>query len=345
MPSCMLKVAEISEGYSSDFYITQGFQQKTLVWGLSMNRNVKVTIGICVKDCESTIGEAIESILAQDFPHQYAEMIFVDDGSKDRTLQVILDYIPHIDIHVKVFHTDWKGLGSARNLVVSSAHGDYITWVDGDMILPVDHVRKQIEFMERNPKVAIAKARYGTCSEDNLPSALENLAFQAVDARYKGLVSSRVMGTGGAVYRVRAVRQIGGFDENIKGAGEDADIEYRMRTAGWLLYRATPALFYERRRNTWKGLWKEYFWLGYGGPRVYRKNSKEIALYKMVPIAGFLTGALYSIIAYKAWRRKIAFLLPIQCTFKRTAWLFGFIVAQLEEYTRGRNTFRRQSRL
>ena len=45
----------------------------------------KVTIGVCARNCETTIGEAVESIIMQDYPHELIEVIFVDDGSTDGT--------------------------------------------------------------------------------------------------------------------------------------------------------------------------------------------------------------------------------------------------------------------
>jgi len=291
----------------------------------------KVTIGVCVKNAEATIKDAIGSILVQDFPHELMEVIFVDDGSEDKTLSIIKSYVPKMDMQVNVFHHKWKGLGPSRNVVVNNASGDYIIWVDGDMILPRDHVRKQVEFMEQNPAVGVAKARYGIYPQENLVGALEDIGYVAVDFKYEGEVAdSRAMGTGGSIYRVKAIRQVGGFDNYISGVGEDADAEYKIRNAGWILYRAAPALFYERRRKTWKDLWREGFWHGYGGYYVFRKNRDIIALYKMVPLAGFVAGVWYSIIAYKLLRRRWVFLLPIQYTFKRTAWFFGFIKGQID---------------
>jgi len=291
-----------------------------------------VTIGICVRNCEAFVKDAIESVLDQDFSHELMEVIFVDDGSEDDTLSVILDSISRMDMKTKAFHSEWKGLGPARNVVVDNACGDYIVWVDGDMILPRDHVRKQVEFMQQNPNVGIAKARHGNWPGENLVGFLENIAFQAVDFKYRGKVVSRALGTGGSIYRVEAIRQVGGFDSHITGVGEDADAEHRIRKAGWLLYRATSALFYERRRKTWKALWGEGFWHGYGGHYILRKNSGVLALYKMTPLAGFLAGVWYSIIAYKIMRRKIVFLLPLQYAFKRLAWCFGFAKGQIDEY-------------
>lgn len=290
-----------------------------------------ITVGICVRNCEAFVKDAIESVIDQDFPHELMEVIFVDDGSADGTLSVIRDSVSRMDMKTKVFHTEWKGLGPARNLVVDNASGEFIVWVDGDMILPRNHVRKQVEFMRKHPTVGVAKARHGTWSGENLVGFLENVAFQATDFEYRGKAASRALGTGGSIYRVKAIRQVGGFDNRIAGVGEDADAEQRIRKAGWLLYRATPAIFHERRRKTWKALWDEGFWHGYGGHYIIRKDSAVLTLYKMTPMAGFLAGVWYSIIAYKVMRRKIVFLLPLQYAFKRLAWCFGFAKGQVDE--------------
>lgn len=299
-----------------------------------MRSKVKVTVGVCVRNAEATIKEAIDSIVGQDFPHELMEVIFVDDGSNDGTLKVILDSVPRMDRPgmIKIFHHKWRGLGAARNVVVDNAEGKYIIWVDGDMVLPSDHVRKQVEFMQHNPTVGIAKARYGVHHEENLVGLLENIACLAVDSKHGKKITSRPLGTGGSIYQVEVIRQVGGFDSHIKGVGEDLDAEYRIRNAGWLLYMGTPAIFYERRRKSWKSLWKEYFWHGYGGHYIYRNNKGIITLYKMVPPAGFLAGVWYSTVAYRIIRRKTVFLLPFQYAFKRIAWCFGFIKGQIDRY-------------
>jgi len=43
------------------------------------------------------------------------------------------------------------------------------------MILPRDHVIKQVEFMNKNPKVGIAKARYGMINQESIVAVLENV--------------------------------------------------------------------------------------------------------------------------------------------------------------------------
>lgn len=288
----------------------------------------KVTIGVCVRDSAATLREAIESIICQDFPHELMEVIFVDDGSEDNTLSIVQEYVSRMGVTAKVFHTSWQGLGAARNLVVENAEGKYIVWVDGDMVLPENHVRKQVAFMEQNSKVGIAKAKYGMPSGKNIVAALENIPFIVYDSK-DGPVNSKLPGTGGSVYRVEAIREVDGFDNHLKGVGEDQDAAYRVKAAGWFLERS-PAIFYERRVEAWKDLWDKYFWYGYGDYHLYRKNRNIFSLYKMVPIAGFVAGALCTLDAYRVTRRKSVFLLPFHFAFKMTAWCLGFTKSKVD---------------
>jgi len=277
-----------------------------------------------VRNCQDLIREAIDSIINQDYPHELMEVVFVDDGSEDKTLAIIEGYVPKMDMPTKVFHQEWKGLGSARNVVVNNASGKYIIWVDGDMQLPRSFVRKQVTFMERNPSVGIGKGKYGIYVQENLVSTLENMEFIASNFRLKGKENSTPLGTGGSIYRFEAIRQVGGFDQNITGSGEDMDAEYRIKASGWLL-NITPAVFYERRRKTWKALWNEYFWHGKSASYLFGKNVRIINPYKLWPPVTLVTEFFRVTFVYKLTCRKVALLLPIHYIFKRIAWLFGFI--------------------
>lgn len=294
-----------------------------------MTEKIKVTIGICVKNCEATVNDAIDSVLNQDFPHKNMEIIVVDGCSKDKTLNIIKNKLENSDISYRIFKEN-QGLGAARQIVVKNARGDYVIWVDGDIVLTPSYVRRQVEFMDKNPHVGIAEGKYGLRLEGNFVADLENIVAVVHTSQNISNIG-QLAATEGAIWRVKAIRQVGGFDINIKGAAEDCEASYRVKAAGWSIC-VNNEFFIEICRKSWGELLDQYFWYGYGSHYIYHRNKGMLKLYKLTPIAGFFAGSLYSIKAYKLIREKKVFLLPIHYGFKRLSWLLGFIKAHIDKY-------------
>jgi len=293
-----------------------------------------VTIGVCVRNGEDTIKEAIESIIEQDFPNELVELLVVDGYSKDNTLSIAKKSLESSVIKSEIFGEN-RGLGYARQIVVDNAEGKYIVWVDGDMVISKDYVRKLSDFMERHPKVGIAKGKQALESKGNLLATLEafsRAAGKMVDYQSERAYS-KALGTSGSIYRTRAIRQVGGFDKNLKGYGEDWDVEIRVREAGWsLLTIDAKYLDYERRGLAWKTLWSRYWRRGYDTHCFLHKNNGMIKHYRMLPPAAVISGLLHAHILFKLTCQKAVFLLPFQYLFKMTAWYFGFIKSHLNTY-------------
>jgi glycosyltransferase involved in cell wall biosynthesis len=293
----------------------------------------KVTIGVCVKNGASTIREAIESIINQDFPRESMELVVVDGYSKDKTLSIIEDSLKNTEIKSKIFYEN-KGLGYARQMVIDNAEGNYVVWVDGDMVISEDYVNKLVGFMERNPEVGIAKGKQ-IWESSNLLGTLEaysRAAGKMVDYRSEK-ARSKALGTSGSIYRIEAIKQVGGFDENLKGYCEDWDIEIKTRAAGWSL-RTTDAKYldYERHGLTWKNLWSRYWLRGYYTHYFLHKNRGLLKHYRMFPPAAFLSGLFQVHRLFKLTYQKAVFTLPFQHVFKMTAWYSGFIRSHLSSY-------------
>lgn len=294
-----------------------------------------VTVGVCVRNSAATLREAIESILCQDYPHKLMEVIFVDDGSEDETLSIIKSYVPKINMKVRVFHHKWKGLGYSRNVVIANAEGDFILWVDGDMALSGDFVSKLLNFMKQHPKVGIVKGKQALQSGGNMLATLE--AYSRAAGRMVDYQSERArsksLGTGGSMYRLEAIRQLGGFDENLKGYGEDQDIEIRVRADGWSL-ATTDAKFsdYERYGLAWRSLWRRYWLRGYHTHYFLHKNRGLLKHYRMLPPTAVLAGLFHASTLFKSTGEKKVFLLPFQYALKMSAWYFGFIKGHLDSY-------------
>jgi glycosyltransferase involved in cell wall biosynthesis len=285
-----------------------------------------VTIGICVKNREDLVSKAIQSVAEQEYPRNLMETIIVDDGSTDRTLSVVKTSVQELGLSARIVHQKWKGLGPARNVVVKGASSKYIIWVDSDMQLARDFVKTQVAFMEEHPHVAIAKGSYGMY-DTNIVSSLENIEFITTNSQRMRQIDANALGTGGSIYRVEAIRAVGGFNDSIKGSGEDAEAENRIRQAGWKL-EITSAVFFEIRRSSWRSIWEEYFWHGKGSMQVVERKTVT-SLYKFFPPFALFVECMRITVAYKMVQRKIAILLPLHFVFKRTAWLAGLLMAGL----------------
>jgi glycosyltransferase involved in cell wall biosynthesis len=295
----------------------------------------KVTLGVCVRNCEKYLSETIESIMGQDYPHLLLRLVFVDDGSEDGTLMVLQELAGEVDFPQKVLHTPWRGLGHARNMVITNAEGDFILWVDGDMILQNNYISQLVAFMEAHPEVGIAKGKQSLKLGSNLVAMLEG--FARADRRSTNYRSKkarqRSLGTGGAIYRFDAIRDAGMFDERLQGYGEDQDFEIRVRTAGWLLDTVDVKFFdYERYSMSWAELWHRYWVRGYYTHCFDHKNPHMITHYRMFPPAAFVFGLLHSFHIYGLTHRKEVFFLPFHYGFKMTAWYVGYFKGHADSY-------------
>jgi glycosyltransferase involved in cell wall biosynthesis len=89
------------------------------------------------------LGEAIESVLAQSYPH--FEIIVVDDGSPDDTGQVAKRYPS-----VRYVRQDNQGLGAARNSGIQASSGTYLVFLDADDRLLPNHLRANLKAFEEH---------------------------------------------------------------------------------------------------------------------------------------------------------------------------------------------------
>jgi glycosyltransferase involved in cell wall biosynthesis len=309
------------------------------VWSLASRT---VTIGICVRNCEEFIEEAIQSIVEQDYPHSLMELIFVDGNSTDETLSIVKRLTANIGIRAKILSDSGGGLGVARNMVVFNAIGDFILWVDGDMVLSRDYVTKLVEFIEKNPKVGIAKGMQSLNCGDDIVGSLEGYARvlgHMVNYRsMKGKLKS--LGTSGCIYRIKPLREIGGFDCDMRGYGEDQDIEIRMRSRGWELDTvAVEYQDYERHGVKWKQLWRRYWLRGYYSHCLFSKHPGMLKHSRMSPPAAFFLGAVQSLKLYKLTLRKKVFILPLHYFFKMTGWYLGYVHSHLNSYEPSNNFY------
>lgn len=110
-----------------------------------MNKNALISVVIPVYNGERYIGEAIESVLAQN--HDNIEIIVVNDGSTDATEDVVHSYQ-----EVKVISQPRKGVSTARNRGIEISSGEFIAFLDADDLWTKDKLRIQNSLFMSHPR-------------------------------------------------------------------------------------------------------------------------------------------------------------------------------------------------
>ncbi len=117
-----------------------------------------VSIIIPCYNSEQFVSEAIDSVLDQS--HKAFEIIVVDDGSTDNSLNVLKQYT-NVDNVLILQHEGGvnKGVSSTRKLGVSKAKGKYIAFLDADDIFDSRKLEKQLKIFQKYPEVVLVHSK------------------------------------------------------------------------------------------------------------------------------------------------------------------------------------------
>ena len=113
---------------------------------------VSVLMAAC--NAESTIAEAVDSVLRQTYPN--LELIVVDDGSTDRTAAILATYGERI----RVMSQANCGLSSARNAGCRAARGDFFALMDADDRCAPQRINAQMAVMRQFEDVALCSTEF-----------------------------------------------------------------------------------------------------------------------------------------------------------------------------------------
>lgn len=132
-----------------------------------------VTIAIAAYNVEKFLRDGLEYIQNQTYPN--LEILLVDDGSTDHTPE-ICNEIAKEDSRIRVFHKENGGLGSARNVGIDQAKGEYLYFFDVDDSVEPDFIADSVQYAERKNADLIIYgyyARFSNSSEEELISVSE----------------------------------------------------------------------------------------------------------------------------------------------------------------------------
>jgi glycosyltransferase involved in cell wall biosynthesis len=219
----------------------------------------KLSILMNVFDGENDIPHILDSLLRQTI--QDFELVILDDGSTDRTVQVVQRYANEFK-ELKLIRAPHLGLRLARERGFRSVNGDVCLILDTDEILPAEDTLQRFLEPFEDPKVAGVGGIKLPSTNDAWVSQGLKVVRQAV---YQGRV--RPDGTaefvvGGAMaVRVEAVNAVGGFTTNAN-VGEDKDISWRLREAGWKLVGRNDIVILHKDPTTVQGIYRDGYKMG-----------------------------------------------------------------------------------
>lgn len=245
----------------------------------------KIGFVILTWNSEKCIGECLKSIRSMDFAFLSGKVIVVDNGSSDKTLEIVRSFTGSSNFTVEVLSLDKNyGTTSSRNKGITRLLNDpdieYICILDSDTVVNANAVLNLMKVLENDKGCAVVgprmKDKNGVFQNSgrNIPTLIEKL-FKVLPfgtLREKGLemeTSVQVDGSGisevgylmSACWMIRKeiFKTVGLLDEKIFYAPEDAEFCIRCHKAGYTVkYCRDAEIVHEWQRLSRKKLFSKH---------------------------------------------------------------------------------------
>lgn len=236
--------------------------------GLDRDAQPAVSVIVPVYNDPDGVRTTLESLLDQSVPRRSYEVVVVDNGSTDETRSVVRSFVARFD-HVRlVVEADVQGSYAARNRGIRSARGSILAFVDADMCVDPDWLRRAVTAMEASG------AEYLACAVQlYVPGETESLA-----GKYNRLTDLQVgrfirrmrfAPTCSLLVRRSLLEALGPFDPRFRSSG-DLEFGHRVDRSGRPLYYAPDVVMYHPARTTVRSLLRKSYRIGRGKVELHR---------------------------------------------------------------------------
>jgi glycosyltransferase involved in cell wall biosynthesis len=188
------------------------------------------------------LGESIASALGQS--HREIEIIVVDDGSTDETVETARSFSD-----VRCLSLLGDGLASARNAGLNECNGYYILFLDADDRLLPHAIEEGIRCLGEHPECAFAYGHVKLIAIDGSPLPTPRQLAVASNHYVELLRRNFIWTTGAVLYRREALDLVGGFNPAV-AASADFDLNARMARRFPVCCTDTTTLEYRRHPNS-----------------------------------------------------------------------------------------------
>lgn len=216
--------------------------QSELTEPAGRDANSLVSVVVPTKNCVRTIERCLRSIREQIWPA--VELVVVDNFSKDGTWSIAQEYA---DVAIQA----GPERSAQRNLGIERSTGDWVMWIDGDMVLPASILERAME-AARNadgvfiPEITVGAGYWTRCRALERSCCTEELLVQ----------SPRLV-------RRSYMLETGGFVTSLSGT-EDAELRTRMLEDGCTLKWIPDLIVHDEGRMTLGGVLSKRYYYGRG---------------------------------------------------------------------------------
>ena len=202
-----------------------------------MRSQIDISVVVCTYNRAVMLRRTLQSLAVQQCGAdlQY-EVIVVDDGSTDKTADVVREAKRCTDRPVTYIRVEGVGVAAARNVAVQAARGEWIAFCDDDQVADSVWLRELCRAQHRTSAVCIGGARSLELSEAMLavlPKQIRLILGEIpAESDIRRCTRDDLVCTGNLFLRRGVILAVGGFDESLKQGGEDTDLILRVRTAG-----------------------------------------------------------------------------------------------------------------
>jgi cellulose synthase/poly-beta-1,6-N-acetylglucosamine synthase-like glycosyltransferase/spore germination protein YaaH/peptidoglycan/xylan/chitin deacetylase (PgdA/CDA1 family) len=234
----------------------------------------EVTVLIPAHNEESVIVQTVQSVLHSDLNEIH--VIVVDDGSSDRTLELLQGNFGKND-RVQIIHQVNQGKAAALNNALSYAKTEFVVTIDADTEIERDAIRKLLRHFS-DPKVGAVAGNVKVGNRSRWLTrwqALEYITSQNMEKRAFDLLNciTVVPGALGA-WRREAIEAVGGITADT--VAEDADLTIAIRRLGWRVTYDEEAIAWTEAPETPGQLIRQRFRWTFGTLQSFWKHSDTL---------------------------------------------------------------------
>lgn len=230
---------------------------------------MNASIVIPVFNGEKTIPKTLEALQKQTGKMDF-EIIVIDDGSTDRTADVIRKFPG-----ARLVSQQNAGPAMARNRGAKLAKNEIVVFLDADCVPEKDWLPEMLKPFS-DSKVVGVQGRYVNPIR-NLMAEFVQLEIEERYERMARFDSIDFIGSYSAAYRKKVFLEEGGFDENYRiASGEDPDFSFKLADKGYKMVFNPKAIAAHFHPTSIKKYWKTKFFRAYWRVRMYRKFPHKL---------------------------------------------------------------------